>query len=947
MRAPVLQAAAPGGPTRYAVSSVTRRPDLTNNNNAIVAFRGIPPMSMTPGSRFGAFEIAEAIGAGGMGEVYRATDTSLKREVAIKVLPAAFVEDTDRLARFQREAEILASLNHPNIAQVYGLEHEGGVTAIVMELVEGPTLADRIKQGPIAPDEAMGIAMQVVSALEAAHEKQIVHRDLKPANIKVRDDGTVKVLDFGISKPVDARTISGASPVMTTPAVTETGVILGTAAYMSPEQARGKFVDERTDIWAFGCLLFEMLTGQPAFGGEDVMLTLARVLDRATDMSSIPQTISPTVRHTLELCLEKDPKKRIADIRDVRLALEGTFETSIPHAAEAPTALPFWRRALVPAISLLAGGLLVVLFALALEQDPEPKRITRFFHVVPDNQNLARATVRYFDLSADGSRFIYTTTAGIYKREMDELEATLIAGTDDSIPVVAVLGPESDEVFFSRIGGGLNRISIEGGVAAPAQRQAPSDALPNVETSIWAPEGHRIVSYRGGISLVRMPGGEDEPLITLDDGQLANGARLLPDGDTLLYALRDADVAVNNSRIVAQSIASGDVTNVLPRGYYPRYLDTGHLLYVLDGLVHAVAFDPESLAVLGRDRVVLSDVSLGASGLPQYQLADNGTLAYVQAPPATISANEAPGMRLAWLYLDTGRLDWLPIEAVPAYMRLSPSGDRLALSTELIADAGNDVYVYELDRPGSPTRVARTEANEMRPFWMRDSRQVIYERFGPGGGLFRQSANGTDLPERLTTRPDPYVSSVAHWISPDDQTLVFERAGPDSGTGLYTLDLDDLTVDTLIDDPDILETGFAMSPDMRFIAIATDESGIPEIHIRPYPDWQSDNRTVSAGGGTEPAWDPAGFVYYLNPDGYLMRVPVQMDPELEIGEPTRVSPIQLVGSRQQRPNYDFDPVGRRFLIRQFQGASAGEVAENKVVVVENWIEWLKREVLPD
>ena len=295
-------------------------------------------MPFTPGTRLGSFEVAGLLGAGGMGEVYRATDTILKREVAVKVLPTAFVEDADRLARFRREAEILASLNHPNIAQVFGLEQADGVTAIVMELVEGPTLADRLQQGPLPPDEAMGIAFQVLAALEAAHAKHIVHRDLKPANIKVNADGPVKVLDFGISKPIDPKAISGASPVMTTPAVTATGVILGTAAYMSPEQARGKFVDERTDIWAFGCLLFEMLTGQPAFGGEDVMLTLARVLDRATDVSSIPKTISPAVRHTIELCLAKDPKRRIADVRDVRLALEGTFESGLPHPADGPAA---------------------------------------------------------------------------------------------------------------------------------------------------------------------------------------------------------------------------------------------------------------------------------------------------------------------------------------------------------------------------------------------------------------------------------------------------------------------------------------------------------------------------------------------------------------------------------------------------------------------------------
>ncbi len=285
-------------------------------------------MALTPGTRFGPYEIADEIGAGGMGVVYRATDTNLKRDVAIKVLPESLATDTARLARFQREAELLASLNHPNIAQIHGLEKADGTPALVMELVEGPTLADRIEHGAVPPDEALGIAMQIAGALEGAHGQGIVHRDLKPANIKLRPDGTVKVLDFGIAKALEPDLLTSApqSPILTTPA-TMAGVILGTAAYMSPEQARGKPVDERADIWAFGCVLYEMLTGQPAFGGEDVPLTLARVLDRDTDLDSLPAAISPTVRQTIQLCLQKDVRKRVADIRDVRLALEGAFET--------------------------------------------------------------------------------------------------------------------------------------------------------------------------------------------------------------------------------------------------------------------------------------------------------------------------------------------------------------------------------------------------------------------------------------------------------------------------------------------------------------------------------------------------------------------------------------------------------------------------------------------
>jgi serine/threonine protein kinase len=305
-------------------------------------------MAIEPGTRFGPYEVADEIGAGGMGVVYQATDTKLKRDVAIKVLPESLATDAERLARFQREAEVLASLNHPNIAQIHGLEDADGTMALVMELVEGPTLADRIEQGAIPADEALGIALQIAEALEAAHGQSIVHRDLKPANIKLRPDGTVKVLDFGIAKALepDNLTTASPSPMLTTPA-TMAGVILGTAAYMSPEQAKGKPIDQRADIWAFGCVLYEMLTGQQPFGGEDVPTTLARVLERETDFDSLPAGISAAIRHTIELCLQKDERKRLHAIGDVQLALEGAFETVSKQGSEGVAITqPLWRRAM-------------------------------------------------------------------------------------------------------------------------------------------------------------------------------------------------------------------------------------------------------------------------------------------------------------------------------------------------------------------------------------------------------------------------------------------------------------------------------------------------------------------------------------------------------------------------------------------------------------------------
>jgi len=358
-------------------------------------------MSITSGTRFCSYEFAECIGVGGIGEVYRATDLKLKREVAIKVLPESLAEDAERLARFQREAEILASLNHPNIAQIFGIEQADGISALVMELIDGLTLAQRIEQGPLPIDEALAIALQIADALEAAHEQGIIHRDLKPANIKLRPDGTVKVLDFGIAKALEVKSaISGApSPVITTPAMTMAGMILGTAAYMSPEQARGKTIDQRADIWAFGCILYEMLSGQPVFGGEDVTVTLARVMEREVDMGQLPPALPLAVRQTILLCLRKDPKKRIRHISDVRLALQGGFESAANDGAMERAG--FWRRALPLAGALVLGGLIVGL-VVATVLWPEPQLQQQ------SQQQFQPQPPMRFDvaISKDGSRFL-------------------------------------------------------------------------------------------------------------------------------------------------------------------------------------------------------------------------------------------------------------------------------------------------------------------------------------------------------------------------------------------------------------------------------------------------------------------------------------------------------------------------------------------------------------
>ncbi|MGD8324603.1 MAG: protein kinase, partial [Gammaproteobacteria bacterium] len=529
-------------------------------------------MSLAPGTRFGAYEIGDAIGAGGMGEVYRATDTNLKRDVAVKVLPATFAEDADRVARFKREAEVLASLNHANIAQIYGLEKADGQTVIVMELVEGPTLANRIAQGPIPADEALGIAQQVADALEAAHGAQVVHRDLKPENIKLKPGGTIKVLDFGIAKSLDAQAVSGGrSPVMTTPAVTETGVILGTAAYMSPEQARGHPVDQRTDIWAFGCLLFEMLTGQPAFGGEDVMLTLARVLDRETDLSSIPGTISRAVRHTIKLCLEKNPRKRIADIRDVRLALEGAFEPESADVRQSESAAPAGRSYVPLIAAAVAGAALTWLLSAGFEATP-PREVRRSIHVVPADQPLNNPGPPLIAISPDGSRIAYGADGALYLRRLSELEARQVPGTAGEEPITPVFSPDGEWLLYGAFTSGeLKRISTDGGT--------PITILPQWTQGGWRWDSDDMIRYGDSACQIRQlaPAGGTPELIVEEEGFTCFEPMLLPGGDKLLFERRP-DAAPEQPEIAIRSLIDDETTVLFP-GKQPQLIEPGYLVY--------------------------------------------------------------------------------------------------------------------------------------------------------------------------------------------------------------------------------------------------------------------------------------------------------------------------------------------------------------------------------
>ena len=489
------------------------------------------------------YDITAQIGEGGMGQVYRATDTKLKRQVAIKILPPSLAADADRLARFQREAEVLASLNHPHIAAIYGLEESAGATALVMELVEGDDLSQRIARGSIPLDEALPIATQIADALEAAHEQGIVHRDLKPANIKVRPDGTVKVLDFGLAKATEPA--AGSSPSLSmSPTLslhaTQAGMILGTAAYMSPEQARGKVVDKRTDIWAFGAVLYEMLTGMRAFGDEDVSLTLSKILQREPDFDALPSTIPARVSQVLRVCLRKDPKQRVADIRDVRLALEGAFETPVAQTA---TSMPVvarrrTREYLAWALATVATLLAVGASVLYLRAPRQTDTIVRF--TVPPPAGAVRPAGAGFAVSPDSQLLAFVATGAdkvsrIFVRRIDTAEAQPLAGTDRAgAPFWA---PDGRSLGFGKEGG-LYRVAIDG--SAP---RLLCSVTGGVSGGTWSARGVIVFAARSGLLQVPDTGGTPTPVTTLDAGAKETSHTwpwFLPDGRRLLFlALAD------------------------------------------------------------------------------------------------------------------------------------------------------------------------------------------------------------------------------------------------------------------------------------------------------------------------------------------------------------------------------------------------------------------------
>ena len=789
------------------------------------------PLAVTPGTRLGPYEILSALGAGGMGEVYRATDTNLKRQVALKVLPASLAGDADRLARFQREAEVLAALNHPNIAAIYGLERTPDCTALVMELVEGEDLSQRIARGAIPLDDALPIAKQIADALEAAHEQGIIHRDLKPANIKVRPDGAVKVLDFGLAKamePAGSSPSLSMSPTITTPAMTQLGMILGTAAYMSPEQAKGRTVDRRADVWAFGVVLFEMLTGTRAFEGEGVPETLARVIEREPDWSRLPATLSPALRTYLERCLQKDPRQRIRDIGDVRLALEGAFDGRVQPAAAVPqsarAARPLWARAVPLIVAVLLTAVAVAAIAWSLRPASPPAALARFSFSVPESQTLTTSAGGHaVAISLDGTHIVYAANQQLYLRRLAEMEARPIPGTLQGAEE-PFFSPDGKWVaFYSSTEHKIKKIAIAGGLSVGL---CDADRLFGAN---WA-EDDRIYFGQGfkGILRVSANGGKPDTVFKGKSNELAYGPQLLPDDDALLFTLAVSRTLTgwNQGQIVVQSLKSGNRTIVLEGGSDARYVPTGHIVYAVGSTLLAVPFDVQARQVRGGSIPVIEDarrVPTGTTGAAQFSVSKIGSMVYVPG--------DATEELMVALIDRAGTRTPLSIPpGVYAQPRISPNGEWLAL--EKGDGSERNIWLYDLKHATPLRRLTFGGTANARPTWTPDSQRIAFRSDRDGdGGLFWQRADGVGTAERLA-KTDPGALLQTEAFAPDGKVL-FSSLALGGLRSLTTLSVGkDERPQPLIA---AWASNSSLSQDGHWLAYNTNETGRDEVYVQPIP----------------------------------------------------------------------------------------------------------------
>jgi serine/threonine-protein kinase len=895
--------------------------------------------------------------------VWRATDTVLGRQVAIKILPDAFAREPERLARFEREARILASLNHSNIATIHGLEKSADHCALVMELVEGPTLADRVKDGPITVAEALAIATEIAEALEAAHERGIIHRDLKPANVKVRLDGTVKVLDFGLAKavePAGSAVAATMSPTITTPAMTQLGMILGTAAYMSPEQAKGRDADKRSDIWAFGVTLFEMLTGKRAFDGDDVSDALASVLKTEPDWTVIPTDVPQPLRALLRRCLVKDRRQRVSDISTVLFVLREQNQLATTTTASAPTTAITPRERwhwVVPAVAAtVLTAVIVGAIAWAFRPLVPAAPLARFSFALPEG-GFTGTSRRMVAISRDGTHLAFIANSRLYVRSLSDFEARVLVGTEAGDGILnPVFSPDGTSVaFYSVNDQTIKRVSVAGGapVTVCALTGSPLGMSWGDDGIVFGAAGDPSPLVPGSASTegrwilrVSANGGTPEPLITLKEDELANEPQILPGGRAVLFTFTKSTLPVKErwekAEIVMQSLDDGTRTKLVT-GSHGRYLTTGHLIYAVGGLLYAVPFDARQQNVIAAPVPVLEGVRRSifatGTGAAQFDVSDTGTLVYVPGPTSITSA------RALSIADRSGKRTPLPLPPGP-YLHPRVSRDSKYLALERDDGKEANVLIYDMSTASAIRRLTFEGRNRF-PIWSPDGSRVAFQSDRDGDrAIFAQAIDGSDV--RRLTKPEANVSHVPESWSPDGRTLLF-TAVHDDKYSLWALSLNDGKVNAFGGVQSLQTIGASFSPDGRWVAYSTSDvaGGTPSpnrgIYLQPFPSTGTRAQLPKVSRDFHPAWSSDGKeLFYLPIAGGFVAVSVQNTPTLVFGRPTSLSPVTTDRISSEVRDYDVMRDGRFVTTSAAEAEGLETAAGSQIRVTLNWFEELRR-----
>jgi len=913
----------------------------------VTAFGGSSEMTNGTriGTEIGVFRIDSLLGVGGMGEVYRAHDTKLDRGVAIKVLPPAFASDPDRLARFKREAQVLASLNHPNIGSIYGFEDDAGVHALVLELVEGPTLADTLELARASKglplDEALAIARQITDALEAAHEQGIIHRDLKPANIKVRDDGTVKVLDFGLAKLTqpDAAVQAGAtqSPTITTPAMTAAGMILGTAAYMSPEQAKGKPADKRSDIWSFGCILYEMLTGVRPFRGDDVADTLAAVLRAEPDWSAVRNDVPLPIRRLLRDCLTKDRAKRLGHVAVARFVVSGA--TAIETSPSPARSIRAWTTLGISAVALLAGVAGAQLWR--TNAPPTPADVGRFTIELPEQAGFTMVGRSIVAVSSDGRQIAYVAEDRLYVRPVGEFESRAIAGIAPGEGIHSpVFSPDGRALaYVSATENAIKRIPIEGGTPLKICDVVLPLGVSWFESDLFFGAGVN------GIMRVSTNGGVPQRIAEVPDTELAYGPQMLPGGKGVLFsAIRRVSTGVSaaNSSIILQPLPSGPRKTLVVDGAVVRYVPSGYLLFAQGGLVVARPFSAERVEFTGAPVPVLQGVRRGAGAsqaLTQFAVSDTGTVAYIPGPVSVSTLTRS-------LVVASREGLVTPLPPPPArYVHPRVSSDSQWIALEKDEDAGSDIYLYRLDGSSAMQRLTLDRSSRF-PIWS-PRNQVTYQSERDGDvSIWSQDIGGA--PVRLTKAAKGFEHAPEAW-SPDGRTLLFSQRSLSSAGPAFSLwTLTDGKAETFADVRSAETFSASFSPDAHWVAYAqTNEAGGTVLNdrgvfIRRFPADASLYALPKERIDFHPLWAPNGREILFVPNaGRLVSISVRTDPVPSFGPPVSLS-AAAAPDRLSVNTRDWDIMKDGRFLAAVPASGSATTLPRELRVVTNWFEELKR-----